>query len=69
MHGATVKIKYVIINDTCHFNGIVNIQYFNLLQYTEIHFNSNNFNLAMYFSTINSWDPNCTKIKFGSVLR
>jgi hypothetical protein len=46
----------------------VYIQYFDLIQYTEIHFNSNNFNLTThrkqytrYFSTVNSWDPNCTK--------
>jgi len=45
------------------------MQYFNLLQYTEIHFNFNNFNLAIHFSTVKSWDPNCTKIKFGPVLR
>jgi hypothetical protein len=29
-------------------NIFVNIQYFNLLQYTEIHFNSNNFNLTIH---------------------
>jgi hypothetical protein len=35
-------------NYTWHFNIIVNIHYFNLLQYTEIHFNSNHFNLTVH---------------------
>ena len=36
----------VYYNYTWHFNSIVNIQYFNLLQHT-IHFNPNNFNLTV----------------------
>jgi len=35
-------------NYTWHFNNIVNIYHFNLLQYTEIHFNSSNFNLTVH---------------------
>jgi hypothetical protein len=30
---------YVSLIIYCHFNNTVNIQYFNLLQYTEMHFN------------------------------
>jgi len=31
-----------------HYSSIVNIQYFNLLLYTEIHLSSNNFNLTVH---------------------
>jgi hypothetical protein len=43
-------LKYTYIQDYMfQLRGvIVNIHYFNLLQYTEIHFNPNNFNLTVH---------------------